>query len=100
MLLFCNIIKLEDFDFNNLIDEKLYEIILVYNTSYKTLIDEKPLRISFDKVDGFIRVYAGTRYLVLFGPETFDVINNRIRYFISQISVIKKLKLIHTILCK
>ena len=28
-----------------------------------------PLRIRFDKIDGFIRVYDETRYLVLFGTE-------------------------------
>ena len=33
--------------------------------SYKTLIGEKPVRIRFDKVNGFISVYDGTRYLVL-----------------------------------
>ena len=29
----------------------------------------KPVRIRFDKVNGFIRIYDGTKYLVLFGPE-------------------------------
>ena len=45
----------------------------------------KPLRIRFDKIDGFIiiRVYDGTRYLVLFGSEKFDSIHNSIRYLIS-----------------
>ena len=38
----------------------------------------------FDKVDGFIRVYDGTKYLVLFGPEKYDGFFNRIRYLISQ----------------
>ena len=28
-----------------------------------------PLRITFDKVDGFITVYDGTEYLVLFASE-------------------------------
>ena len=37
-----------------------------------------------DKVDVFIRVYDGTRYLVLFGREKFDGIYNRIRYLIYQ----------------
>ena len=27
----------------------------------------KPLPIRFDKIDGFIRAYEGTRYLVSFG---------------------------------
>ena len=51
--------------------------------SYKTLIDSKPLRIRFDKIDAFIRIYDGTRYLTLFGSEKFDTIYNRIRYLIS-----------------
>ena len=65
-------------------DEKLYENILVYNISYKTSIDSKPLRIRFDKIDRYIRIYDGTRYLVLFGSENFDFIYNRIRYFIGE----------------
>ena len=40
--------------------------MLDYNISYKTFIGAKPLRISFDKVGRFIRVYDGTRKLVLF----------------------------------
>ena len=47
-----------------LFDEKSYENILIYNISYKPLIGAKPLRINFDRVDGFIRVYDGTTYLV------------------------------------
>ena len=63
-------IKIEDFDLNNiLIDEKSCENILAYTISYKSLIDSKPLRIKFDKKDGFIRVYDATRYLVLLGNE-------------------------------
>ena len=54
---FEDIIKIEDFNFGNiLLDEKSHENILIYNISYKTLIGAKPLRIRFDKVDGFIRV--------------------------------------------
>ena len=50
---YCNdIIKIEGFDLDNiLIDEKSYENILVYNISYKILIDSKPLGIRFDKID-------------------------------------------------
>ena len=33
------------------------------------LFDPKPLRIRFDHIDWFIRVYDGTRYLTLFGLE-------------------------------
>ena len=43
---FDEIIKIEDFDpVNILIDEKSYENILVYNISYKSLIDSMPSRI-------------------------------------------------------
>ena len=47
---------------NILIDEKSYKNIWVYNISYKTLIDSKPLCISFYKIDRFIKVYDGTRF--------------------------------------
>ena len=56
---FHDIIKIEDLDLDNILtDEKSYENILVYNISYKNLIP-KLLRIRFDKIDGFIRVYNG-----------------------------------------
>ena len=81
---FSDIIKLEDFDLDNiLIDEKSHKNILIYDISYKTLIGSKPLRIRFDKIDGFIRIYDGTRYLTLFGSEKCDAIYDRIRYLIS-----------------
>ena len=54
---------------NILIYEKSYENILFYRISYKTLIGAKPLYIRFNKIDGFIRVYDGVIYLVLFGAE-------------------------------
>ena len=64
---FHDIIRIEDFNINNIsLDEKWYEKFLVYNISYKSLIDAKPLHIMLDKIDGFIRVYDWTRYLVLF----------------------------------
>ena len=86
-----------------LFDEKSYKNILVCGISYRTLIGEKPLCIRFDNVDGFIRVYDGTRYLVLFNSEKY-AIYHRIRYFtgrkIGVIYVIShKSKLIHMILC-
>ena len=78
---FDDITKIEGFNLDNiLIDEKSYENILVYHISYKTLIDAKPLGINFDKVDEFIGIYDGTRYLVLFVSEKYDFIDNRIRY--------------------
>ena len=67
----------------DLIDEKPYKNSSFYKISYKTLHVTKPLGIRFDKVGGFIRVYDGTRYLVLFGPITYDPIYNRSKYLIS-----------------
>ena len=63
--------------------EKSYENILVYNISYKNLIGTKSLCIRSNKINGFIRVYDGTRYLVLFGAEKYDFIYNRVRYLIG-----------------
>ena len=54
---FEDTIKLEDFDLDNIsIDEKAHEYILIYDISYKTLID----RIRFFKKNEFIRIYDGT----------------------------------------
>ena len=50
-------------------------MILVYN--YK---GAEPFRIIFGKIDGFIRVYDGATYLVLFSAEKFDIICDRIRH--------------------
>ena len=67
---FEDIIKFQDFNFGSiLIYEKSYENILDYDISCKFLIGTKPLRIRLDKVEGFIRVNDGTRYLISFGPE-------------------------------
>ena len=41
------------------------------------------LCIILDKVNGFLRDYNGTKYLVLFGPEKYDVMFYRIRYLIE-----------------
>ena len=46
-----------------LLDKKSYENILVYNILYKKLMDAKPLRIRFTKVDGIIKIYNGIKYL-------------------------------------
>ena len=49
-----------------LLDEKSYENILIYEISSKTFMGAKPLCISFDKIDGFIKIYSGIRYLEIF----------------------------------
>ena len=101
---FNDIVKTKNFDFNNiLLDEKLFKNILVHDISYKTLIGAKPLRIRFDKVDGFIRNYDGTRYLILFDPEKHDTIYDKIRYLIGQtmlfLIIMKESKFIHMMFC-
>ena len=54
---FDDIIKLEGFDLDNILtDKKSCKNILVYDISYKTLIESKPLRIRFDKIDEIIRI--------------------------------------------
>ena len=65
----------------------------------------KPLRIWFVKIDGFIKIYDGIRYLVLFGPERYNAIYDRINYFISEksgitysIIILQESKFIHIIL--
>lgn len=67
---FSYIIKNEDFEFdNNLFNEKSYKNNLIDGIFYKTLIDVKHLRIIFDNVDGFIKDYDGTKWVVLIGFE-------------------------------
>ena len=38
----------------------------------------------FEKIDGFIKISDKVRYLVLFGPESYDAIYNGVRYVISE----------------
>ena len=41
---------------------KTYENILIYDISYKTFMGSIPMRIRFDKIDGFFKIYDGIRY--------------------------------------
>ena len=41
------------------------------------------MTFAFDKINGFVRDYDGTKYLTLFFPEKYDAISDRIRYFIG-----------------
>ena len=81
---FDDIIKIEEFHLHNILkDEKSYENILVDNILYKSVIDSKRLRIRFNIIGGFIRVYYGTRCLVLFESKKRGSIYTRIKYVIS-----------------
>ena len=48
------------------------------------MIGSKPLRIRFDKIDGIIKIYDGTRYLTLFGTKKHDAVYDKTRYLLSK----------------
>ena len=88
---FDNIIRVWDANvYSNDIslDEKLckgkYENILIYHILDKTSTGAKPLRIRFDKIDGFIQIHDKVRYLVLFDYSYCDEICDKIKYLISE----------------
>ena len=56
--------------------------------SSKTLVGTKPLRMWINKINSFIRVYDGKRFLVLFGLEKYVAIYNRVKYLISDITYV------------
>ena len=86
---FYDLINIKDLDPDNiLLDQKSYQNISIYSISKKTSYGAKPLRIIFDKVDGFIREYVKTKYLTLFSSEKFESIFNRIRYLLRSKSTI------------
>ena len=84
---------------------KVYENFLIYDTTYKTLLQNLGILNLFE-VDRFIRVYDGIRCLTLFGSEKYGAIYNRIIDLISQESGITyvfchnhaKIKVDHVIL--
>ena len=57
---------------------------IIWKYFVQALIGAKLSRISFGKVNGFIRVYDRNRYLLLLGPKKFDTIHNKFRYLITQ----------------
>ena len=54
--------------------------ISVVNILYKKIMDAKPLRIRFDKVDEIIKICDGIRYLELSNSynEVYNRINSKI----------------------
>ena len=88
---FNDIIRDFDVNFDNiLLDEKLYENIPVYDILYKTSTNAKPLRITLDTIDGFIRVRGSEfRYLVLSDQGLIDKICDEFKYLMSKKSSIK-----------
>ena len=49
----------------------------------------KPLRIRFNKIDGFIEIHDKTKYLVLFGYSYWYKICDKIKYLISEKSCMR-----------
>ena len=85
---FDDVIRYIDVIFNNiLLDKKSYKKcknILIYDISYELFMGAKPLLIRFDKIDGFIKIGDGIRYLVLRNYERYNVIYDRIKYLTSE----------------
>ena len=82
---FDDTMRVCDITFNDiLLNQKSYKNTLIYDVSYKTILVEKPSHIRFDKIDGFIKVHDGIRYLVIFDYWFYDEIYNRIRYLINE----------------
>lgn len=76
---FNNIIKFEDFGYHNItLDEKSNENIFIFDFTYQTFVAANSLHIRFHKIDGFIRVYDRSRYLVLFEPENVMLFTTRL----------------------
>ena len=57
---------------------------MIYDISYKPFMSSTPLRVRFDKIDGYIKIHDRIRYLVLFGHGWYDEICDRIKYLISK----------------
>ena len=69
---------------NILFDENICKNILIYGIScHSTFMGSIPFGIRFDEIDGFIKIYDGIRYLVLFS-YLYDEICNRIKYLTSE----------------
>ena len=55
-------------------------------------IDFYKIFIRFDKIDGFIKNYNGTRYLALFGPERYNALVKKGVLHILLIIILQKSK--------
>ena len=76
---FNDIIKFEDFGYHNItLDEKSNENIFIFDVTYQTFVAAKSFHIRFHNIDGFIRAYVRSRYLVLFGPENMMLFTTRL----------------------
>ena len=67
---------------------------MIYDISCKTSTGAKPLRIRYNKIDGFIKIYNRIRYLVLFDCGWFDIICDRNKYLTSEKMVLQIVSII------
>ena len=83
---FDDIINGKSFNFRNVLwDKKLFENISVYKISCKNPAVPKPLRIRFNKIDGFvISLDVKIKPLILFDYGLFNKICDKIKYVISK----------------
>ena len=85
---FDDIMRVTDIDFSHILlskrSNKTYGKKLFYVLSYQIFMGPKQLLISFDKIDRFIKIHDGIRYLVLFGSRLYDVNHNKIRYLVND----------------
>ena len=59
-------------DIRDILLEKKHGILLIYENSYKTFMCLILLHIRLDEIDGFIKIYDGNRYLVLFSNSVIE----------------------------
>ena len=85
---FDDLIKAIDINFKDiLLEENLYKEnsknVLIYDISYKTSTDAKPLRIRYDEINGFIKIQDRIKYLIFLYQDWFHEIGNRIKYHMN-----------------
>ena len=80
---FDDITKIEDFDFEHFIERKIIRKYFDLWHFVQTFFDAEPFRIMFNKTDGLIRDFDGTKDLVWFGLEIYDATYDRIRYLLG-----------------
>ena len=68
-----------------LLDCKINENNLIYHVAHKVTYGIKPLHITFNETDAYIRKYDEVKYIRLFSvDEKHEKMFDRIEYFISQ----------------
>ena len=76
--------RVMDIDFSDiLLNEKSYENSLIYDILCN-FMGAKLLRIWLEKMDRFIKIFDGIRYLVLFTKGRYNAIYDRINYLKSE----------------